>query len=146
MHTMDKVDERIIAALSADARTSFAVIGAAVGLSATAVKRRVDRLRASGVIRRFTVVVDPDALGQTTEAFVEVYCRERTAPADILAAVRKLPEVVAAYTVTGDPDALVHLRTSSMRHLEEALERLRREPGVLRSRSTVVLSTLLSDD
>jgi DNA-binding Lrp family transcriptional regulator len=142
---MDKLDERILAALSADARTSFAVIGADIGLSATAVKRRVDRLRAAGVIRKFTVQLDPDALGRTTEAFVEVYCRERTSPADILAAVRKLPEVVAAYTVTGDPDALVHLRTSSMRHLEEALERLRREPGVLRSRSTVVLSTLLDE-
>jgi DNA-binding Lrp family transcriptional regulator len=142
---MDKLDERIVAALSADARTSFAVIGADIGLSATAVKRRVDRLRSAGVIRKFTVQLDPDALGQTTEAFVEVYCRERTSPADILAAVRKLPEVVAAYTVTGDPDALVHLRTSSMRHLEDALERLRREPGVLRSRSTVVLSTLLDD-
>ncbi len=143
---MDKLDQRILAALSANGRTSFAAIGKTVGLSATAVKRRVDRLRADGVIRRFTVVVDPDAIGQTTEAFVEIYCRERTGPADILAAVRKLPEVVAAYTVTGDPDALVHLRTSSMRHLEEALERLRCEPGVLRSRSTVVLSTLLSDD
>lgn len=143
---MDKLDERIVAALAADARTSFAVIGADIGLSATAVKRRVDRLRADGVIRKFTVQLDPDALGQTTEAFVEVYCRERTSPADILAAVRKHPEVVAAYTVTGDPDALVHLRTSSMRHLEDALERLRREPGVLRSRSTVVLSTLLSED
>jgi DNA-binding Lrp family transcriptional regulator len=142
---VDKLDERIVAALSADARTSFAVIGADIGLSATAVKRRVDRLRAAGVIRKFTVQLDPDALGQTTEAFVEVYCRERTSPADILAAVRKLPEVVAAYTVTGDPDALVHLRTTSMRHLEDALERLRREPGVLRSRSTVVLSTLLDD-
>lgn len=143
---MDKLDERIVAALAADARTSFAVIGADIGLSATAVKRRVDRLRATGVIRKFTVQLDPDALGQTTEAFVEVYCRERTSPADILAAVRKHPEVVAAYTVTGDPDALVHLRTSSMRHLEDALERLRREPGVLRSRSTVVLSTLLNED
>lgn len=143
---MDDIDERILAALSADARASFAVIGTSVGLSATAVKRRVDRLRASGVIRRFTVVVDQEALGQRTEAFVEVYCRERTSPAEILAAVRKLPEVVAAYTVTGDPDALVHLRTAGMRHLEEALERLRREPGVLRSRSTVVLSTLLRED
>lgn len=143
---MDKLDERIVAALAADARTSFAVIGTDIGLSATAVKRRVDRLRADGVIRKFTVQLDPDALGQTTEAFVEIYCRERTSPADILAAVRKHPEVVAAYTVTGDPDALVHLRTSSMRHLEDALERLRREPGVLRSRSTVVLSTLLNED
>ncbi|HVX46855.1 MAG TPA: Lrp/AsnC family transcriptional regulator [Mycobacteriales bacterium] len=143
---MDDIDERILAALSADGRASFAVIGISVGLSATAVKRRVDRLRASGVIRRFTVAVDREALGQRTEAFVEVYCRERTSPAEILAAVRKLPEVVAAYTVTGDPDALVHLRTAGMQHLEEALERLRREPGVLRSRSTVVLSTLLHDD
>ncbi len=106
-------------------------------------RRRIDRLRARGVVRGFTVVLDPAVLGWQTEAFVEVYCRERTAPEEILASLRQFPEVVAAWTVTGDPDALVHLRAADMRHLEAVIERIRREPGVQRSRSSVVLSQLI---
>ena len=56
---MDELDRRILDHLREDARTSFDAIGAAIGLSASAVKRRVDRMKASGVIRRFTVDVDP---------------------------------------------------------------------------------------
>ncbi len=52
-----------------------------VSLSAPAVKRRVDRLRSAGVIRGFTAVVDPAAVGWTTEAFVELFCTGRTTPA-----------------------------------------------------------------
>ena len=58
---IDAVDQRIIASLVADARASYAEIGARVSLSAPAVKRRVDRLRPAGVIRGFTAVVDPAA-------------------------------------------------------------------------------------
>src|SRR5690606_25113679 len=82
---LDRVDERIIAILGADARASFADIGAAVGLSASAAKRRVDRLVESGAIRGFTVVLEPASLGWTTEAYIEVYCRPRTSPAEIRA-------------------------------------------------------------
>ena len=71
---MDAVDQRIIALLVADARSSYAEIGAKVSLSAPAVKRRVDRLRSSGVIKGFTTVIEPSAVGWTTEAFVELYC------------------------------------------------------------------------
>jgi DNA-binding Lrp family transcriptional regulator len=56
---LDDIDQRIVARLRDDARASFAEIGSAVGLSAPAVKRRVDRLRAAGVITGFTAVVDP---------------------------------------------------------------------------------------
>jgi DNA-binding Lrp family transcriptional regulator len=67
---MDPVDQRIIAHLSTDARASYAEIGAQVALSAPAVKRRVDRLRATGVIKGFTAVIDPASIGWTTEPFV----------------------------------------------------------------------------
>lgn len=140
---LDDVDRRLLRRLGEDGRASYARIGSEVNLSATAVKRRIDRLRARGVVRGFTVVLDPRLLGWTTEAFVEVYCRERTSPEEILASLRKFPEVVAAWTVTGDPDALVHLRASDTRHLEDVIERIRREPGVQRSRSSVVLSRLI---
>lgn len=140
---IDAVDQRIIASLVADARASYAEIGSRVSLSAPAVKRRVDRLRAAGVIRGFTAVVDPRAIGWNTEAFVELYCTGRTTPAQIAVATRRHPEVVGAYTVSGEADALVHLRAADIAHLEQALERLRAEPFVTSTRSMIVLSRLV---
>jgi DNA-binding Lrp family transcriptional regulator len=140
---MDAVDHRIIASLAADARATYAEIGAEVSLSAPAVKRRVDRLRSAGVIKGYTVVIDPAAVGWTTEAFVELFCTGRTTPAQIGAAARRHAEVVGAYTVSGEADALVHLRASDMAHLEQALERLRAEPFVTSTRSMIVLSRLV---
>lgn len=140
---IDVVDQRIIASLVADARASYADIGTRVSLSAPAVKRRVDRLRSAGVIRGFTAVVDPAAIGWTTEAFVELFCAGRTTPVQIGVAARRHPEVVGAYTVSGEADALVHLRAADIAHLEQALERLRAEPFVTSTRSTIVLSRLV---
>ncbi|HWS38811.1 MAG TPA: Lrp/AsnC family transcriptional regulator [Actinoplanes sp.] len=140
---MDAVDQRIIALLVADARASYAEIGAKVSLSAPAVKRRVDRLRSTGVIKGFTAVIEPAAVGWTTEAFVELFCTGRTTPAQITVATRRHPEVVGAYTVSGQADALVHLRAADIGHLEQALEKLRAEPFVTSTRSMVVLSRLV---
>ena len=140
---IDDVDQQIIALLVADARASYADIGARVSLSAPAVKRRVDRMRSAGVIKGFTAVVDPAAVGWTTEAFVELYCTGRTTPAQLTVAARRHPEVVGAYTVSGQADALVHLRAADIAHLEQALEKLRAEPFVTSTRSMIVLSRLV---
>lgn len=126
-----------------NARTSYADIGTAVSLSAPAVKRRVDRLLDTGVLRGFTAVVDPEALGWGTEAFVEMHCKGNVFPARIRERLDPLPEVVAAYTVSGAADAIVHLRAANIHHLEDALERVRALDIVDRTVSTVVLSTLL---
>ncbi|WP_027342894.1 Lrp/AsnC family transcriptional regulator [Hamadaea tsunoensis] len=140
---LDDVDKRIIASLVSDARASYAEIGAIVSLSAPAVKRRVDRLRAAGVIKNFTAVIDPAAVGWTTEAFVELFCTGRTTPAQIAMAAKRHPEVVGAYTISGRADALVHLRAADIGHLEQALERLRAEPFVTSTHSMIVLSRLV---
>ena len=140
---MDATDQQIIACMVADARASYAEIGAQVSLSAPAVKRRVDRLRAAGVIRGFTAVIDPAAVGWTAEAFVELFCTGRTSPAQLRAATKRHPAVVGAYTISGEADALVHLRAVDMAALEQALEQLRAEPFVTSTRSMIVLSRLV---
>jgi DNA-binding Lrp family transcriptional regulator len=140
---MDSIDQQIVAQLVSNARSSYSEIGGIVGLSAPAVKRRVDKLLGAGVLRGFTAVVDPGALGWGTEAFVEVHCRGNVAPSRIRDGLLLLPEVVAAYTVSGAADAIVHLRAGGIAHLESALERLRAVDFVERTVSTVVLSTLL---
>jgi DNA-binding Lrp family transcriptional regulator len=122
---------------------SYRTIGSEVGLSAPAVKRRVDRLLEEGVIERFTAVLDPRALGWSVEVFVEMFCEGRTPPGVIRTTLARYPEVVGAYTITGDPDAMVHVRASDTAHLEATLERIRSEPFVIRTRSVMVLSRLL---
>ncbi len=140
---MDDIDARIVAALIKNARASFAAIGHEVGLSAPAIKRRVDRLLAAGAITGFSARVDPAALGWTTEAYVELFCGGRTSPDEIGAAVRRYPEVVDACTITGEADALVHIRAVDVRHFEGVMERIRAESFVVRTRSVIVLSRLV---
>ncbi|WP_433181305.1 Lrp/AsnC family transcriptional regulator [Actinoallomurus sp. CA-150999] len=140
---LDDLDRQIVACLLENARASFAQIGDEIGLSAPAVKRRVDRLRHDGVITGYAAVVDPSALGWTTEAFVELFCAGRTSPDEISASVRRHPEVVAAYTVTGEANALIHLRARDIQALEEALERLRNEPNIVQTKTSIVLSRLI---
>ncbi|HEX5534949.1 MAG TPA: Lrp/AsnC family transcriptional regulator [Actinomycetales bacterium] len=139
---LDDVDRRIVAELVADARQSYADIGSRVNLSAPAVKRRVDRMRADGVLRGFTALVDPDALGWTVEAFVELFCEGRVPPAQIRKMLVDIPEVQAAFTVTGDADALLNIRARDMAHFERVLETVRERNLVRQTRSTVVLSRL----
>ncbi|WP_020573500.1 Lrp/AsnC family transcriptional regulator [Actinopolymorpha alba] len=140
---LDPLDERIVALLLEDGRASFADIGAKIGLSAPAVKRRVDRLRQVGAITGFTAKVDPRALGWTTEAYVELYCQGKTSPATIRDGVARFPEVVSACTLTGEADALVHVLAADIHHFEEVLERMNAEPYVARTKSVLVLSRLL---
>lgn len=143
MERLDETDERILAELADNARATFAEIGQHVNLSAPAVKRRVDRMLDSGVIRGFTTVIDRSALGWTTEAYVQVFCHGTIAPAELRASWKDIPEVVAAATVTGTADAMLHVLARDMRHLEEALERIRTSADVERSESIVVLSNII---
>lgn len=138
----DDVDEQILALLQADARASYAALGDQVGLSAPAVKRRVDRMRRNGVILGFTTVIDTQHLGWTIEAFVEIFCAGKVSPKRLRAMVAAIPQIRAAHTVTGDADAFVQVVAADMADFERVLERIRDHPGVAKTRSTVVLSRL----
>jgi len=74
-------------------------------------------------------------LGWTTEAYVELFCRGRTSPSDIAAALSKYPEVTGAATITGEADALLHIRAADVRHFEEVVEHISAEPFVVRTKS-----------
>ncbi|WP_375429989.1 Lrp/AsnC family transcriptional regulator [uncultured Friedmanniella sp.] len=139
---LDDLDRKIIARLLENGRESFASLGHQIGLSTAATKRRVDRLRGEGVIRRFTAEIDPVALGWTIEAFVELYCEGRVPPDRMRELARTIPEVSAAYTVTGEADGLLLVRASDASHFEKVLGVIRNHPGVSRTRSAVVLSHL----
>lgn len=141
---MDPVDRQIIDVLMEDGRAAYATVGDRVGLSASAVKRRMDRLVGDGVITGFTAVVDPHLMGWTTEAYVEVHCQGTISPDELRAAFSRVPEVHAAATVSGQADALLHIVARDVRDLERALERVRIETAnVDHTETAIVLSRLI---
>lgn len=140
---MDAIDRRILSLLLDDGRRTYDDIGARVKLSAPSVKRRIDRLRASGALRGFTAVVDQAALGWQTEALVELFYRPGTTLDEVADTLRDHPEVVEAWSVTGDADAIARVRTADNSDLERLIIDLQRNGMVERTRSQVVLSRLV---
>ncbi len=139
---MDAVDKRILTLLVDDGRRTYDDIGAQVRLTAPSVKRRVDRLRASGALRGFTARIDHAALGWETEALVELFYRPGTTLHEVGRTLRGHPEVVEAWSVTGDADAIARVRTESTADLERLIIELQRNGQVERTRSSIVLSEL----
>ena len=113
-----------------------------MGLSAPAVKRRVDRLESEGVIRGYTAVVDPHAFGWHAEAFVDLYCEGGMSAEAVKRVVGREPRVASAHTVAGEASALLHVMAEDTKDLELALERIRDTEGITRTVTEVVLSTL----
>lgn len=137
---LDQRDLDIIAALQEDARATFADVAKRVGLSPSSVHDRVRKLESSGVIRAYRAVVDPEAVGLFVTALVAVSPLDPTQPDDLPDRVEEFPEVVDCYSVAGDANYILKVRTKTTGHLEELIRRLREKGGV-QTRTTVVLST-----
>jgi DNA-binding Lrp family transcriptional regulator len=140
---MDDVDRKIVALLVEDGRRTYDDIGRQVSLSAPAVKRRVDRLRGSGAITGFAAVVDHATLGDHTEALVELFFAPGTLLDQVADVLRPHPEVVEAWSVTGEADAIARVRTRDNADLERLIMELQRDGHVQRTRSQVVMSQLV---
>jgi Lrp/AsnC family transcriptional regulator, leucine-responsive regulatory protein len=140
---MDASDRQILALLVEDGRRPYDDIARRVSLSAPAVKRRIDKLRAAGAIRGFTAVLDHSALGDQTEALIELFYSPGTQLPAVAETLRSHPEVVEAWSVTGEADAIARVRTRDNADLERLIIDLQRDGQVQRTRSQVVLSRLV---
>jgi Lrp/AsnC family transcriptional regulator, leucine-responsive regulatory protein len=141
---MDAVDRNILALLVEDGRRTYDDIAQHVSLSAPAVKRRVDRLRRDGALHGFTAVLDHSALGDHTEALIELFFAPGTLLETVTQTLRRYPEVVEAWSVTGEADAIARVRTHDNADLERLIMELQADGLVQRTRSQVVLSRLVA--
>lgn len=139
---IDELDSKVLAALLASGRRSWAELAQEIGLSAPAAAERVRKLEERGVIKGYTAVLDAEALGYPLTAFVAVTLDRPEHRKDFLAALEKLAEVQECHHVAGDDDYILKVRTKGTRDLDRLLsEELKGIPGVVRTRTTIVLST-----
>jgi Lrp/AsnC family leucine-responsive transcriptional regulator len=120
---IDDTDRLLLAALAADSRAPLKDLAEAIRLSPPATSERLARLRERGVIRAFTIDIDPQALGFTLQAIVRV----RPMPgalAQVQQRIEDMPEALECDKVTGDDCFVLRLALRSIEHLDQALDRL----------------------
>ncbi|RCK71255.1 Lrp/AsnC family transcriptional regulator [Desertihabitans brevis] len=136
---MEKIDRQILSLLSGDGRMSYTDIGRATGLSTSAAQQRVRRLEQRGVISGYTARINPEALGRTLTAFVEVTPLDPGQPDDIPERLAPISEVVSCYSIAGDANYLLKVQVGTPLELEHLLLRLR-TTGNVTTHTTLVLS------
>lgn len=137
---VDSLDLKILQLLKADAQTSFVELGKRVGLSAPAVHARVKKLQKEGVIKKHTIEVDPQKLGLVVTAFVRIQTGANRCK-DLAKELEKIPEVLECFTVAGEDDLLVKLRTSTPKQVLEIMDLLKQKGLVGRSQTHLVMES-----
>ena len=146
MHTIDKLDKAILRRLQANGRETYDVIGEQVGLSPSAVLRRVKRLEENGVIDRYVALVQPESVGLGLTAYINVRLEKYTEtskrnPMDLFrASVQTWPEVVECVSLTGEMDYLLRVVVADMQHYSRfIMDTLLKHPSVQDCKTSFVM-------
>jgi Lrp/AsnC family leucine-responsive transcriptional regulator len=150
---LDTVDKRILQVLQGRGRSTFDELAQAVGLSASAVLRRVRRLEDTGVISGYAALVEPQRVGLALSAYINVrLAKAGPGPAGgaqrnpieaFTAAVQAWPEVVECAALSGDMDYLLRVLVRDMAHYSRfIMDQLLQHPSVQDCRTSFVLQRL----
>jgi len=138
---LDELDIQLLEALQRNARSTFAELGALVGLKAPAVHDRVKRLEARGLIRGYSAQLDGKRLGLELTAFVSCYTSPDCVYDEFTSTLSAMPEVCEVHSVAGEETFLCKIVTRSTQHLDDLLARLKSMRGMARTKTTIVLTT-----
>jgi Lrp/AsnC family leucine-responsive transcriptional regulator len=142
---LDDIDRTILDLLQRDARMTNAAIAAEVGLTAPSVFERIRKLEQRGVIRGYTVQVDPAALGKIMTAFIRITVAYDDRYSAGIQALRDDPDVLECYHVAGEDCLLIKTRVASPAELEALIRRIRSRISVQRSVTMIALSAIKED-
>jgi len=144
---LDRIDQKILALMQANARITNLELADKVGLSATPCLRRVKRLEESGIIERHVTLLNAEKLGLNLMAYIGISMDRHTPDRfeSFEREIRELPEVVECAIVTGqDADFLLKAVVRDMRHYEEfLLGHLTKLEGVTGVHTSFVLRELV---
>src|SRR5512143_1249026 len=140
---IDGTDAKILAILQKDGRTSNAELARQVGLTPSAVFERIRKLEERGIVRGYTALVDPSAVGLGLLAFVLVRSADSYGADRVAQAIAKAPEVLEVHNVAGEDCYLVKVRAVDTKDLSRVLrKRFGRVKAISSTRTLIVLNTI----
>ena len=136
---MDEIDRKILESLRKNGRITYVEMGQSLGLSESAIRKRVQALMDEGIIVRFTIDIAPSA---EVRALIMISINPSTPTENISEALQKLPGIRYIYEVTGEYDTVAVVSSLSMEGLNQIIEKIRNVTGVSRTNTIIVLRTL----
>jgi Lrp/AsnC family leucine-responsive transcriptional regulator len=142
MILLDANDLKIIRRLMEHARTSWAELGALLGLSGPAAAERVRKLEEQGIIKGYSAQINPEYAGCGLAAFISVTMEKPEYRTDFLTLVAESSEIMECHHVAGAEDYIIKVRCAETRDLERLIsQEIKGIPGV-KTHTTIILSTV----
>ena len=138
---MDALDYQILTCLKENARENASNIGAKINLSTSAVIERIKKLENSGVIEKYTALINQNRIGRELTAFINVRLEHPKLYDSFVETIHQKSAIAECYYIAGDFDFLLKVVVTSRSMLEEVLNDIKSIDGVSLTRTTVVLST-----
>jgi len=139
---MDAIDSKILEALQENSRVSISDLSKQVNLSLSAVSERLKKLEASNIIEKYTVILDSTALGQELSVVMNISLENPRHTNEFVDIVNKESEILECHYVTGEYDYILRITTKNTATLECLMNRIKSIPGIKRTQTNVILSTI----
>ena len=136
---LDKLDEEILKILQDDARRAFVDIAAQVGLSESAVRRRIKTLADQKVIKRYTIEL---AQGDKTSAITLISVSSGADTPAVSAKLMKLAGVEVVYEITGQYDIAAIISAPAIAEINKCIDDIRKIDGVSDTNTVIILKTI----
>ena len=139
MSSLDKTDEKIISILKADARKAFVEIAQEIGLSESAVRRRVKNLVDLGAIKKFTIEM---GLTKKTSAITLISVSPSIDTSKVSERLKSLKGVDTVYEITGQYDIVAIVSAPTIAEINKSIDEVRRISGVDDTNTVIILRTV----
>ena len=137
---MDRIDRRILEILSENAAATATEMVPHLNLSIPAINKRIQRLRESGVISRFTVLTDAELVGKPICAFIVVVLQRGTDFEKLMQYVQEDQDILECCGVTGEYDYLLKICVANMGDLQKKINYMKKTAGVVKSHTMLSLT------
>lgn len=137
---MDDIDRKILSILSENSVATATEMMSQVNLSIPAINKRIQKLQSSGVIQKFTVLVDPAKIGKPIIAYILVVLQQGAKVETIMDFVRSDPDILECSGVTGEYDYIMKVCAADVPSLQKKINSLKRSAGVVKSHTMLSLT------
>lgn len=137
---MDRIDRKILQILSQNAAATATEMVPLVNLSIPAINKRIQKLQESGVIKRFTVLVDPESVGKPILAFMLIVLQQGARMETLMDFIQSDPDILECCGVTGEYDYLLKVCAANVGALQKKINYLKKTAGVVKSHTMLSLT------
>ena len=147
MVTLDAIDLKIISLLQTDARMQNAALAKELGMAPSAVLERVRKLEEKGIIKSYSANINPSSVNLKLLAFISIKSKAGPGDQDAAEYLKAMPEVQELHNIAGDDCYIIKVRATDTQSLAHFMRNsLGKIPGLISTRTTIVLETLKEDN